>query len=183
MTHDEALESVMASVDNRNLVRHMMGTEAVMRALARHLDKNLEEWGLTGLLHDIDAELTEGDMAIHSRLGADLARELGTTEAMARAIFCHNEVHGVAARTELDKALICADPLTGLITASALVRPDKKLVGLEAASIAKRLNEKGFAAAVSRAQISRCSELGLELGEFIRLGLQAMKNVAPSIGL
>ena len=69
----------------------MLATEAIMRALARRLGEDEEEWGLTGLLHDIDMELTEGDMSTHSKLGADLARELGASEAMAHAILCHNE--------------------------------------------------------------------------------------------
>jgi predicted hydrolase (HD superfamily) len=83
----------------------------------------------------------------------------------------------------LDKALFCADPLTGLIIAATLVRPDKKLVGLEARSVRKRFKEKGFAAGASREQISLCSELGLELDEFIELGVEAMKGIATELGL
>lgn len=154
-----------------------------MRALARHLDEDEEEWGLTGLLHDIDVELTGGDMSSHSKLGADLAREMGASEAMAHAILCHNEAHGVPRETKLDKALFCVDPLTGLITAAALVRPDKKLAGLEAKSVLKRFKEKSFAAGASREQISLCSEIGLELGEFIELGLKAMQEISSDLGL
>ena len=183
MTREEALESVRANVDNENLVKHMLATEAIMRALAKRLGEDEEEWGLTGLLHDIDAELTEGDMSAHSTLGADIVRELGASEAMAHAILSHNEAHGVPRETKLDKALYCADPLTGLITAGALVRPDKKLAGLEAESVKKRFKEKGFAAGADREQIALCSELGLELDEFIELGLEAMKKVARSLGL
>jgi predicted hydrolase (HD superfamily) len=83
----------------------------------------------------------------------------------------------------MDKALFCADPLTGLITAGALVRPDKKLAGLEAKSIRKRFREKGFAAGANREQIARCSEIGLELDSFIELGLEAMTSAADSLGL
>ena len=183
MTREEALDSVKANVENKNLVKHMLATEAIMRALARRLGEDEEEWGVTGLLHDIDVELTEGDMSTHSKLGADLVRELGAGEAMAHAVLCHNEAHGVPRETKLDKALFCADPLTGLITAGALVRPDKKLAGLEAKSVKKRFKEKGFAAGADRQQIALCSELGLELDEFIELGLEAMKRIAPSLGL
>ena len=183
MTRREALNSIKANVENENLVKHMLATEAIMRALARHLGEDDEEWGLTGLLHDIDVELTEGDMSSHSKLGADLARELGASEAMAHAILCHNEVHGISPETKLDKALFCADPLTGLITAAALVRPDKKLAGLEAKSVIKRFKEKGFAAGVDRQQISQCSEIGLELDEFIELGLVAMQGIATELAL
>jgi len=183
MTREEALDSVKANVENPNLVKHMLATEAIMRALARRFGEDEEEWGLTGLLHDIDVELTEGDMKTHSKLGADLARELGASEAMAHAILCHNEAHGIPLATKLDKALFCADPLTGLITAAALVRPDKKLAGLEAKSVLKRFKEKSFAAGASREQISRCSEIGLELNEFVQLGLEAMQGIADDLGL
>ena len=90
MTREEALESVRANVENENLVKHMLATEATMRALAKRLGEDEEEWGLTGLLHDIDVELTEGDMNTHSKLGADIARELGASEKMAHAILSHN---------------------------------------------------------------------------------------------
>jgi len=183
MTRKEALNSIKANVENENLVKHMLATEAIMRALARRLGEDGEEWGLTGLLHDIDMELTEGNMATHSKLGADLVRELGASEAMAHAILCHNEAHGIPLETKLDKALFCADPLTGLITAAALIRPDKKLAGLEASSVIKRFKEKSFAAGANREQIALCSEIGLELDEFIELGLVAMQGIAADLGL
>jgi len=183
MTREEALDSIKANVENGNLIKHMLATEAIMRALAIRLGEDEEEWGITGLLHDIDMELTEGDMNIHSKLGADLAGELGASEAMAHAILCHNETHGVPRKTKLDKALFCADPLTGLIIAAALVRPDKKLAGLEARSVRKKFKEKSFAAGVDRDQISLCSQIGLELDEFIELGVEAMKGIAAALGL
>lgn len=183
MDREDVLDSVRANVENENLVKHMLATEAIMRALAKRLGEDEEEWGLTGLLHDIDVELTEDDMSTHSTLGADLARELGASEGMAHAVLCHNEAHGVPRETNLDKALFCADPLTGLVIAGALVRPDKKLAGLEAKSVRKRFKEKSFAAGANREQIALCSELGLELDEFIELGLEAMKGIAPSLGL
>ena len=183
MIRKEVLSSIKANVGSANLVKHMLATEAILRTLAKRLGEDEEEWGLSGLLHDIDMELTEGNMNSHSRLGADLAREMGASEAIAHAILCHNPAHGVPLETKLDKALFCADPLTGLITAAALVRPDKKLAGLEASSVIKKFNQKDFAAGVDRQQISRCSELGLELDEFIKLGLEAMQGIAEELGL
>jgi len=183
VTREEALDSIRANIENKNTIKHMLATEAIMRALARRFGEDEEEWGLTGLLHDIDMELTEGDMSTHSRLGADLARELGASEAMARAILCHNQAHGIPMETRLDKALCCADPLTGLVIAAALVRPDKRLAGLEANSVRKKFKEKSFAAGANREQIAGCAELGIELDEFIELGLEAMKGIAPNLGL
>ena len=183
MTRDETLDSIKANVENENLINHMLATEAIMRALARKLDQDEEEWGLTGLLHDIDVELIEGDLSAHGKLGADIASELGASESMAHAILCHNEAHGIPRETLLDKALFCADPLTGLIVAAALVRPDKKLAGVTAGSVMERIGEKRFAAWSSREKIAMCSEIGLELEDFIALGLEAMQEIAEELGL
>ena len=183
MNREDALGSIETNVENVNLTRHMLATEAIMQALARRFGEDEAEWGLTCLLHDIDVELTGGDMSTHSKLGADLAREMGASEAMAHAILCHNEAHGVSRETRLDKALFCADPMTGLITAAALVRPDRKLAGVEAKSFRKRFREKGFAVGANREQVATCSELGLELDEFIALSLEAMKGIARELGL
>lgn len=183
MNREEAINSIEANVENRNLIKHMLATEAIMKALAKKLGEDEEEWGLTGLVHDIDVELTGGDMNTHSKLGADLVREMGASEDMVHAVLCHNEAHGVPRNTKLDKALFCADPLTGLITAAALVRPDKKLAGVELRSVRKRFKEKSFAAGASREQIATCSELGLELEGFIELGLKAMKGIAEELEL
>jgi putative nucleotidyltransferase with HDIG domain len=183
VTRKEALNSIRANIENGNTIKHMLATEAIMRVLARRFGEDEEEWGLTGLLHDIDVELAEGDMNTHSKLGADLVRELGASEATVHAILCHNQTHGIPLETKLDKALFCVDPLTGLIIAAALVRPDKKLAGVEARSVKKRFKEKSFAAGANRGQISQCTEIGLEFDEFIELGLEAMKGIAPSLGL
>jgi putative nucleotidyltransferase with HDIG domain len=179
---DEILDSIHGNVQDKNMIKHMLATEAIMRALARKLGENEEEWGITGLIHDIDMELVEGDMSSHSKLGADIAQEMGASEAMAHAILCHNEAHGIPRETKLDKALFCADPLSGLITAAALVRPDK-LGGLTTKSVMKRFREKSFAAGINREQVAKCQEIGLELEEFISLGIEAMKGIASELQL
>lgn len=183
MDREEVLSSIRDNVENLNLVKHMLATEAVMRALAKHLGEDEEEWALTGLLHDIDVELSEGDMDTHGKLGADLARELGASDEMTHAILAHNEKLGFTLESKLDKALYCADPLTGLIIAAALVRPEKKLASVAARSVRKRFKEKSFAAGASREQISSCSELGLELDQFLELSLVAMQGIAKELGL
>lgn len=183
MKRTEALDSIKAKVQNENLVRHMLATEAIMQALARRFGEDEEEWGLAGLLHDIDVELTEGDMSRHSKIGADMVQQMGCGPAIVHAILTHNQAHGVPLETMMDKALFCADPLTGLITAAALVRPDKKLASVEAKSVRKRFKEKSFAAGANREHIAQCCELGLELDEFIALGVVAMQGVAQELGL
>ena len=183
MTREDALDAIRENVENENLVKHMIATEAIMRALANRFGENEDDWALAGLLHDIDVELTEGNMDCHGMLGCDLVREMGVKYEISQAIMAHNEALGVPRETMMDKALFCADPLTGLITAAALVRPDKKLAGVEAKSVRKRFKEKSFAAGASREGIACCSEIGLELDEFIELGLQAMQDAAEELGL
>ncbi|MFC1860032.1 HD domain-containing protein [Chloroflexota bacterium] len=183
MTREEALNSVKANIENVNLIKHMLATEAIMRALARHFGEDEEEWGLAGLLHDIDVELTNEDMRTHGKLGADLVREMGASEAVVHAILCHNETHGIPQETRMDKTLFCVDPLTGLITAAALVRPDKKLASLDADSVIKKFKQKKFAAGASREQIALCNEIGVEFEQFIEMGIEAMKAISDDLGL
>lgn len=183
MDREEALDSIHANVENENLIKHMLATEAVMRAMAVQLGEDEEAWGLAGLLHDIDVELTEGDMSTHSKLGADLVREMGVGEDIVHAILCHNEAHGVPLDSKMDRALFCVDPLTGLITAATLILPDKQLSSLKVTSVRKRFKEKSFAAGANREQIATCSDLGIELDDLIELGVKAMQGIAPSLGL
>jgi len=166
VTREEALDSIKANIENANTIKHMLATEAIMRALARRFDEDEEEWGLTGLLHDIDMELTEGDMSTHSKLGADLASELGASEAMAHAILCHNQAHGIPMETSLDKALCCADPLTGLITAAALVRPDKNWPGLKRSRWGRSLRKKVLLPGLTGSRLPGVLSLGLSLTSF-----------------
>ena len=182
MDREEILDSIRANIQDKNMRKHMLATEVIMRALARKFGEDEDEWGLTGLLHDIDAELVEDEPNSHSKLGADIARELGASEAMAHAILCHNEAHGIPRQTKLDKALFCADPLSGLVTAAALIRPDK-LTGPTTKSVMKRFREKRFAAGVNREHVAKCQEIGLELEEFITLGIEAMKGIASELEL
>jgi putative nucleotidyltransferase with HDIG domain len=183
MNRTGALKAVSDNVKNQNLVKHMLAVEAIMRALARKFGEDEEEWGLAGLLHDIDYEILAGDMTNHSKLSAEMAQKMGASPQVAHAILCHNEAHGVACESRMDKALFCADPLTGLITAGALIRPEKTLAVVEASSIRKRFKEKSFAAGASREQIASCSTLGMTLEDFIALGLVAMQGISNELGL
>ncbi|MDP6100081.1 MAG: HDIG domain-containing protein [Dehalococcoidia bacterium] len=183
MTREKALAAVQKKVKNANLIKHMLATEAILAALARRLGGDPDEWALAGLLHDIDVELTGGDMARHSKEGAELLRGMGLSQDIVQAVLTHNEAHGVPQVGLLDRALFCADPLTGLIAAVAMVRPDR-ISGMTAASVLKRFKEKRFAAGANREHISRCQEwLGLDLEEFVSLGVGAMQEIASDLGL
>jgi len=185
MTPDRALvlAEVQTRIANENLRRHMLASEAIMRALAARLGADPDVWGLAGLGHDLDTEETEGDFTRHGRVAADALRALGLPEEAVHAVAAHNPDTGVAPTERIDVALIAADQLSGLITAAALVRPEKDLAGVKLKSVRKRYREGAFARGVDRESIARCEELGLELDEFFALGLEAMQAVAPELGL
>ncbi len=185
MTLDRAtvLTEVEARVANENLRRHMLAAEAIMRALAERLGEDPDVWGLTGLGHDLDAEHTEDDVTRHGAVAAETLGALGLPAAAVHAVAAHNPDTGVVASTRIDVALIAADQLSGLITAAALVRPEKDLAGVKVKSVRKRYREGAFARGVHRESIARCEELGLELDEFFALGLEAMQRIAPELGL
>jgi putative nucleotidyltransferase with HDIG domain len=174
---------VEARVASVNLRRHMLATEAIMRALAGRLGEDADVWGLVGLVHDMDSEETEGDAARHGTLAAEALRSFGLPDEAVHAVAAHNPETGVVASERIDVALIAADQLSGLITAAALVRPEKDLAGVKVKSVRKRYREGAFARGVDRASIARCSELGLELDDFFALGLEAMQGIASELGL
>jgi putative nucleotidyltransferase with HDIG domain len=185
MSPDRApvLAEVEARVANENLRRHMLATEAIMRALATHFGEDPDVWGLAGLGHDLDTEETEGDFSLHGVVAADTLRHLGLPEEAVHAVIAHNPDTGVAATERIDVALVAADQLSGLITAAALVRPEKDLAGVKLKSVRKRYREGAFARGVDRESIARCEEIGLDLDAFFALGLEAMQGVAPDLGL
>lgn len=183
-----ARETVLAllhdQVANDNLRRHMLASEAIMRAVADRLGHDPDTWGLAGLGHDLDAERTEGDFARHGVEASHLLAANGAPPEVTHAIAAHNEANtGVRAEAPIDVALIACDQLSGLVTAAALVRPDKSLAGMQAKSVRKRFREGAFARGVDRDSIARCAELGLDLDDFLALGLEAMQRVAADLAL
>ena len=181
LNRDQAIALLNEHIHNQNLIKHMLATEAVMKAVAREKREDEEQWGLVGLLHDLDAEETTPQE--HALRGAEILEGLGFTPEMAHAVRAHNgENNGEEAKTIMDKALRAVDQLTGLITASALVRPDK-LATLTADSVLKRFKEKRFAAGANREQIASCTELGFNLETFVALGVEAMRAIRKELGL
>ncbi len=171
------------SVANENLRRHMLATEAVMRALAERLGHDPDLWGLAGLAHDLDAEETAHDAARHGAQAAERLAGLGLPDELVHAVAAHNPATGTVVERPIDVALIAADQTTGLITAATLVRPDRALPEVKLKSVRKRMREGAFARGVDRGSIARCEELGLGLDEFLDLALQAMQGVAADLGL
>ncbi len=183
MQRDEVLRIVKKRMANKNLFKHVLATEAVMRGLARHLGEDEERWGLAGLMHDLDYDDTKGQPAQHSLMSADMVQEMGFDEEMADAVRAHNEYHGLPRDTLMAQALYAADPLTGLIVAAALISPQRKLEAIDAQFVLNRFHEKSFARGASREGIQACSDVGLSLEEFVELGLGAMKTISRELGL
>ncbi len=182
-SRDEIVSLIEGSIANVNLRRHMVATEAVMRALAVRLGHDADVWGLAGLAHDLDAEETEGDVTRHGARAAQRLTELGLPPDLVHAVAAHNPATGAVAESAFDVALIAADQTTGLITAATLVRPDRSLLQVKLSSLRKRMREGAFARGVDRSSMLRCEELGLDLDEFLAIALAAMQDVAADLGL
>lgn len=182
ITRERALDLVHDKLDNKNLRKHVYAVEAVMRALARREGVDEEAWGLAGLLHDLDYEETKEDFPAHTYITRKwLEEEGGVTEEMFQAIHAH--AGHVPRESAMDKAIYCADPTTGFLVACALMHPEKKLASLEIEFIMRRFGEKRFAAGADRDQIAACSELGMELEEFLILARDAMLSISEELGL
>jgi putative nucleotidyltransferase with HDIG domain len=187
-SRDEALALMHEYTASESLRAHMLSVEAAMRAYAARFGEDPERWGLTGLLHDFDYERfpnhAHSATEEHPAQGVRILREHGYPEDMLQAILGHATYCGVARETTMAKALFAVDELTGLITASALVRPSKSVLDLDGRSVRKKMKDKGFARGVSREDVLQgASELGVELDEHIQFVIEAMRPVADSIGL
>jgi putative nucleotidyltransferase with HDIG domain len=184
VTREQALALIRDRVKNDNLVKHMLATEAVMGSLAHRLGEDEERWRLAGLLHDLDVDETAQSMEVHGLRTTALLREAGLDdEAVLHAIEAHNPGNGSEVATAMDRALFACDPLTGLITAAALIRPEKQLALVSLKSLRKRFKEPAFAKGARREDILTCVELGLSLDEFMEVALVAMQGVSDELGL
>ncbi len=185
MDREEALSLIKQYVKNKNSIKHMLATEAVMRALAKELGEDEEKWGLAGLLHDIDMELVDykENPQDHGKVGAQILREIGLNEEIIEAALAHNDRTGKQREALMEKAIFAADPLTGLIVASTLVLPNKKIMNLTPESVLKRFKEKAFARGADRETISACCKTGLTLEEFVGIGLKAMQGISEELEL
>ncbi len=179
MTRSQALALLSKYVKNEKMIAHCLASEAVMRAMADRLGEDKEKWGLAGLLHDLDVEFTAHDMSIHSMETARLLREHGIDEEIVEAVLLHNEdaAHGRQRTEKFHHALAAGETITGLITATALVYPDKNVQSVKTKSILKRMKEKAFAASVKRENIMECEIAGIPLAEFADLALNAMQKM------
>lgn len=181
MDRRQAYELARSKFSNKNLFKHVLAVEAVMRGLAHYFSEDVETWGLAGLLHDLDYEETMNDPERHTLVTEAMLQPFQLDPAIIEAIKCHNDL---APRTKLiGKAIYAADPVTGLIVAAALMHPDRKLRSIDVEFIMRRFKEKRFAAGANREQIQSCEALGLSLEKFLGLALAAMQEIDKDLGL
>ncbi|GAC1477112.1 MAG: HDIG domain-containing protein [Gemmatimonadaceae bacterium] len=187
-SRDSAISLVHEYTESESLRKHMLAVEAAMRAYAAKLGGDPERWGLTGLIHDFDYErwpnaahsATEG----HPAEGVRILRALGWPEDILQAILGHALYSGVPRDTPMARALFAVDELTGLITATALVRPSKSVQDLDARSVRKKMKDKAFARGVSREDVLLgAQELGVDLDMHIQFVIDALRGSAAALGL
>ena len=168
---------------SESLRKHMLAVEACMRAYARKFGEDEKKWGVTGLLHDFDYEKYPTP-AEHPFVGNKILEERGYPEEIRRAILSHADYSGVKRESLMEKTLYACDELSGFITASALVKPNKSLAEVEAKSVRKKMKDKAFARSVSRDDIiNGAADLGIDLEEHIAFCIAAMQTIAGELGL
>ena len=182
---EDAYQLMTAHVKNESLQKHMLSVEVAMRFYARKYGEDEELWAMTGLLHDCDYE-EHPDLREHTLVAARWLREAGYDERIIYAILAHNDINQEThPRSDLlSRALYACDEITGMITATALVRPDKSILGLGVSSVRKKMKSKGFAAGVNREDLVKgAAELGVDLDEHIAFVIEAMSSIAGTLGL
>jgi putative nucleotidyltransferase with HDIG domain len=187
-SRDDALALQHEYTQSDSLRKHMLAVEAAMRAYATKFGEDPDRWGLTGLIHDFDYERfpnkehspSEG----HPMNGVRILREHGWPEDILQAILGHATYSGVPRETRMAKALFAVDELTGLVTATALVRASRSIQEVDARSVRKKMKDKAFARGVNRDDvILGAQELGVDLDEHIQFVVDAMRGAAESLGL
>ena len=182
-TRDDAWKLLNEFIKADSLVKHGLAVEAAMRAYARQYGEDPELWGMAGMLHDFDYEQFP-EVERHAREGARILRERGFPAEVVWAVESHNDATGVPRTHLMDKALFAVDELTGLVTATALVRPTKSIHDVDARAVQRKMKDKAFARAVSREDIHQgLEELGVDIDEHFSFVIAAMQGVARDLGL
>src|SRR3954469_5047308 len=187
-SRQDALALVHEFTQSDSLRKHMLAVEAAMQAYAAKFGEDPERWGLAGLIHDFDYErypnAAHSPTEEHPAWGVRHLRSLGWPEDILEAILGHAQYSGVPRTSAMAKTLFAVDELAGLITATALVRPSKSVLEVDARSVRKKMKDKGFARGVSRDDVTQGAEaLGVDLDEHIQFVVVAMQAVAGSLGL
>jgi putative nucleotidyltransferase with HDIG domain len=183
LDREQAWALLCEYTQSESLRKHMLAVEACMRAYARKFAEDENKWAITGLLHDFDYEKYPTP-AEHPFVGNKILEKRGYPEEIRRAILSHADYSGVKRESLMEKSLYACDELSGFITASALVKPNKSLAEVEAKSVRKKMKDKAFARSVNRDDIiNGAADLGVDLEEHIAFCIEAMKSIASDLGL
>lgn len=195
MNRDNAISLLKKKIKNKNLIKHCLAVEAIMKEIASDLNyRNFsidgktkkfdeEKWAIAGLLHDIDYEETANDPFSHGLIGEKILREEGLDEDIIYAVKAHNDLHRLPLKNEIDIALFSCDPVSGLIVASALIKPQKSLLAIDAEFILNRYKEKSFARGANRNTMKVSEKLGYDLLGFFEISLRGMSKIHKELGL
>lgn len=181
ISRDDAYNLVVEKIGVNNLLKHILAVEVGMRRLAEYFNEDVELWGMTGLLHDLDYNETKDDESRHSYVTADWLKEYNLPETMIHAIHAHPG--HIPCESKLDWALYAVDPSTGFLVACALMHPSKRLDAIDSKFMIRRFKEKKFAAGATRENIAACSNLNLELDQFLLLVHESMLTITDELGL
>ena len=181
ISRDSAVTLMEQKIKNINLRKHIYAVEAGMIQLAEHFGEDANIWGLTGLLHDLDYDKTAKRPEKHTFITEDWLKQYDLPEEMIYAIRCHPGHEPCQSR--MDFALYATDPTTGFLVACALMHPSKQLEVVDSEFMLRRFKEKRFAAGATRANMSACSNLGLELPQFLELVKSGMMRIVDVLGL
>lgn len=181
MKREDALELVKKHLKNKNLVKHCLAVEACMKAVAGKLGQDAEQWGLAGLVHDLDYELTEKSPELHTTETVKILKDLGIEPLVIQAVEAH--AGKALCQNAMDWSIYSIDPLTGLIIAATLMHPDKKLKSIDPEFVKRRYKEKSFAKGARREEIEECKNIPMDLDEFITICIEAMQGIDQDLGL
>ena len=184
---EKAEELLLKHLKNEKLIIHCYAVEAVMKALAKRLEpENEDEWGIVGLLHDLDETTIDWikNPELHGPTAVNILKAEGFgNERIYHAICAHNQLNGTKVVSNMDAAAYACDPITGFIAAIALAYPDKKLINVKTKSIVKRMKDLRFAAGANREAMYSIEDLGISFPEFAELSLDAMMKISDKLGL
>jgi putative nucleotidyltransferase with HDIG domain len=169
---------------------HLLESEAIMRAVAEYLNEDEEKWGIIGLLHDIDWDLTKNTLDQHCLKAQEILRQAGASDFLIETVISHGYTNETIPslkdkerKTIIQHCLVASETLTGIIVASALVQPDKKLASVQLPSLKKKFKSKAFAANCSRDLVAECEKAGVPINDFLEIGLRALQEISSKLGL
>ena len=183
MNREEAFSLLKKYLKDDKLLKHSLSVEAIMNGVAKSIDEDEKLWSIVGLLHDLDYEYTQGHPEKHAKISADILIGL-IPEKGINAIKAHNYLHtDYVPITSIDKSLIASDAVSGLIIATALVMPSKKISDVRFETLLKKFNDKSFAKGCDRNKINLCIDIGIDLNDFLSLSLNALAEISDELNL